>query len=197
MLVAVVVAGCGASAGDDGDPASSDGAPSARVERSPATVAEVKEAVSRFAPEDPASWRELGLLTMQAPRSVVSELADEVSAGDVDVRIGATYVVSLRSEPGDSVLGEALDDPDERVRVLAAGASVGLGGHEAIPVLIEALDSTVALPPNPVPVTLGSLAREGLVAYTGQDFVTEQEWRDWWERAGPTVRWDGNVYVAS
>lgn len=128
---------------------------------------------------------------------VQDAVAGFLQSQDLTERWAATYVLALRADSaqaGERLL-PILNDPEPSLRVIAAGSLIGLGQKEAIPVLIEALDSVVELPFNDPPELASELALEALTAYTGQSFDTVPEWQGWWAEVEDMLEWSGEDYA--
>jgi len=70
------------------------------------------------------------------------------------------------------------------VRSLCTHAVARLGGHRAIPLLIQALDDPGVTGPDPALSVKGG-AQFWLRVLTGQTFTDTEEWQRWWkENAG-------------
>jgi len=152
------------------------------------------------------AWRSLDAAVADAPAGVIDQARAHVSDPDDRVRLAAVYALSLAVGPEDiDVLLPALEDPQPGLRTIAAGALIGLGAKESIPVLIVALRSEEAVPGSHPPLPQWLLAETALVAYTGQDFgvgsavqagdasaqqAAVEAWSDWWQEYGAALKWD-------
>ena len=128
----------------------------------------------------------------------VPALAALLKDADPTVRFAAIYLVALLTDtPAEiDVLRRALDDPAPELRAMAAASLAGRGVVEALPVLIDLLDSDAQLPYSRPPTPVADQAWAALNLLTAQAFTTAGEWRAWWAAASPGLRWDGSAYVA-
>jgi len=152
------------------------------------------------------AWRSLDAAVAGAPAGVIDQARAHVSDPDDQIRLAAVYALSLAVGPDEvDVLLPVLDDPQPGLRTIAAGALIGLGAKESIPVLIDALRSEEAVPGSHPPLPQWLLAETALVAYTGQDFgvgsavqagdpsahqAAVDAWMDWWQEYGAALKWD-------
>jgi len=157
-------------------------------------LAPISAVIESFTPAsgrtDPA-FAQLNTLVLEAPRLAAQAAASLTTASREQTRLGAIYVLGLtaRSPRELAALRRALGDRILEHRVIAAGALIGMGEKEAIPVLIEALRRTGRLPFSNV--SEAAHAAEALGAYTGQDLGSDAEaWSDWFEAEGPALTWD-------
>jgi len=131
--------------------------------------------------------------------SPVGALAPLVEDADATRRFCAIYLIGITAtSPADiDILRGGLDDGEPAFRAIAAGALIGRGVAEAIPVLIDELDVDGQLPYSDPPMTISDYARDALEVATGQSHPDAAGWRAWWSQAGASLRWDGERYVAS
>jgi hypothetical protein len=131
----------------------------------------------------------------------------QLGDGRADVRYAAVYALALTAAPGpaEDALRGLLTAPEPTNRLLAAAALAGIGGKEALPVLIGELGSGGWVGYSEPPVQGWQLARLALLVYTGQDFGlrgaqtrtaaarSQKAWRRWWASYGSALRWDPNA----
>ena len=136
------------------------------------------------------------------PASVIAEAQAALASADPETHFAAVYALGLAVDAENAdILRPVLEDPELALRAIAAGALIGLGEAESLPVLIEALDSDELLPYSHPPRPVWILADSALSAYTGMDFgipagadqraASAAGWKDWWEANGAALTWDG------
>lgn len=164
--------------------------------------------ITRFDPAKPDSFLQLEEMIMDpathasAAEAAIAHLED----ADAGSRYAAIYLlVNVGTEDRAPELAMALDDPVLGLRAIAAGRLIGLGQKEAIPVLIEALTASDAIPYSDPPRPVWTLAREALPHYTGEDFgliaaadsaaaaATAAQWQAWWQALGASLQWDASA----
>lgn len=164
----------------------------------PMSPQEVVQAVEAFDPSDlDAGLARLNQAALRGEAGSVLAIAPALEAGDPASRWAAVYVAALLAETSEdaAALEVALVDSEPSLRVVAAASLIGLGQKEAIPVLIESLDSRDELPYSDPPEPVSGLARLALEAYTGQSFDDSAGWFIWWESVEDGLTWDGERYV--
>lgn len=194
VLVAGVVLLSACSGGSNGSvpPPTVDSAvdnPTAPVAGDPAAV------VTEF-DGDPARIGDLNQIALQGP-DVIEAIAPALDDPDPNVRWAAAYTIGIAADSIDAAqpLIDVIDDPEETIRVVAAGRLIGLGETRAIPVLVDATGSKGSMAFSDPQVPTAGFARDALAAYTGQDFPAASDWRDWWKREGSDLSWNGSAYV--
>src|SRR3989338_3217627 len=143
----------------------------------------------------PEALDKLNQALLDNPDGMAQQAQSYLRADAIKVRFAAVYALSLTADSSNAeALLPALQDPDIRLRTIAAGALVGLGRKEGIPVLIAALGSNELLPLSHPQRLLSTLAHQALPHYTGQDFGADpdaaQAWQAWWDQAGARLQWD-------
>lgn len=134
------------------------------------TPSPVPRLVSDF-DDSEAWWADLHRAVREAPQDVIEEARPLVASPDSRTRFAAVYALGLAVDADQAdLLLPTLEDPNPGLRILAAGALIGLGRVESIPVLIAALGSEDEIPYLDPPTRAWSLAHAGLAFYTGQDF---------------------------
>jgi hypothetical protein len=152
------------------------------------------DTLNRAILDDPGGVAQMGIASLPAE--------------DVQVRYAAVYALSLTADASQAeALLPALQDPDGRLRTIAAGALIGLGRKESIPILIAALSSDDAIPYSEPPTAQWQLAYRALNYYTGQDFgfqaageadaagraAAAQAWQAWWDQVGVQLHWEAST----
>jgi hypothetical protein len=152
-------------------------------------------AVQAYDPNDPATQARLDQIVDRGG-DVVPALGFLLRDENPDRRWAALYVIVplARSEHDIAVLRQALADPIPGFRVYAAVPLASRGVIEALPVLIEGLTLTEALPYGDSPRSLAQISRLTLEFYTGETFATPAEWAAWWERVRDNIEWSGAGY---
>lgn len=155
------------------------------------------DAVESFDGSPEAIVRLNGVLDLEG--DPIPALIPFLDDADTNRRFGAIYLIAILSDsPADfELLRRALDDSEPAYRAMAAGALVGGGVADAIPVLIDILESAGQLPYSEPPTALADYARDTLESTTGQSHPDADRWRAWWAQAGSSLRWDGARYVAN
>ncbi len=143
----------------------------------------------------PEALDEINQALLDNPSGLAQQAQAYLQSEDVKLRFAAVYGLSLAvDESNADQLLPVLQDPDIRLRTIAAGSLIGLGRKESIPILITALGSNEFLPMSHPPRSLSTLARQALPHYTGQDFGTgpgdAPAWQAWWDQAGARLQWD-------
>ncbi|HUG15744.1 MAG TPA: HEAT repeat domain-containing protein [Thermomicrobiales bacterium] len=158
-------------------------------------VLEAVAAVLAFNPNDPATLARLDEVIARGG-NIVPALEFLLHDENPDRRYAALYViVPLTRTPADiAVLKVALGDPNPGFRVIAAGALIGRGVVESIPVLIEGLSLQQGLPYSDPPRPLAQFSRQALEFYTGESFDTPDAWRAWWDSVRERIYWTGAGY---
>jgi HEAT repeats len=179
LAVLLALTGCGGNAEPEGP-----------------RVPDPAQAVRAFDPDElDVSIDRLNRASFASP-SAVRSLALLLGDPDPDRRWAAVYLVAiLVTEEQAEVLRPVLEDSDPNLRVMAAGALSRLGVVESLPVLIEGLRSEETLPFSDPPRPTADLAREALEAYTGEGFVSPEEWEQWWIGVRASLTWDGERFV--
>jgi hypothetical protein len=121
----------------------------------------------------------LGALpTLHCQDRVVTSLASPVA----EVREAAIQLVAeYRIREAYAALAVILrSDPEPLVRVEAARPLARLGGREAIPLLIDALDDP-GVTRTPPPMAVRSAAQFWLTVLTGKMLTTKADWESWWQ----------------
>lgn len=152
------------------------------------------------------SWVALHHAVQEAPQDVIREATELLGSADPAARFAAVYALGLTVDASQvHRLRPALSDPNPHLRTMAAGALIGLGEVESIPILIEALAGEENLPFVEPPTRAWTIAHAALTHYTEQDFglleaiqsgdeVGRQAalaaWQAWWAEAGPDLTWD-------
>lgn len=154
-----------------------------------------------------ASFQSLHAALDSDPEGLIVQAQAAMASSDIETRFAAVYALGLAvDETHTALLRPALQDPDLALRVIAAGALIGLGEPESIPVLVEALGSDDLLPYSHPSRPVWMFADATLGAYTGMDFgvpagaedqrgATAAAWQDWWEENGASLTWDGEAWV--
>jgi HEAT repeat protein len=136
---------------------------------------------------------------------------EHLDATDPDERWAAVYALTVSATPDDEAALAALreilgsDDVDERLN--AAGSVAAMGQSEALPVLIDLLDSDAQLRYLVLPAW--RVAADMLLAYTEEDFgildalepksraKAKAAWEAWWAERGSDLVWrpDDTTFV--
>jgi len=152
------------------------------------------------------SWADLHRAVQETPGDVIREAEELLGSPDLSTRFAAVYALGLTVDESQAyLLVPALSDQNQGLRTIAAGALIGLGEVESIPILIEALVGDESLPYLEPPTRAWTLAHAALIHYTGRDFgfleavrsddvVARQTavaaWQLWWAEAGLDLTWD-------
>jgi hypothetical protein len=158
-------------------------------------VVEAVVAVQEFNPGDPATLARLDDVISRGG-NVIPSLEFLLRDENPDRRYAALYVIVplTRTAEDVAVLKVALDDPNPGFRVVAAGALIGRGVVESIPVLIDGLSLQQGLPYSDPPRPLAQFSRQTLEFYTGESFATPEAWRAWWDSVHDRIYWTGAGY---
>jgi hypothetical protein len=128
-----------------------------------------------------------------AALSPLSGFTDHESA---EMRWGAVMSLGAigrqldKGEKTGPMIAKRLDDPDIWVRVTAAELCASSGFKEGLPALIDAVDSDLQLRLSEPPSPIATQALMALKLYTGQDFLKEAHWRDWWDQNQDSLEWN-------
>lgn len=152
------------------------------------------------------SWADLHRAVRETPEDVIREAGELLGSADPSTRFAAVYALGLTVDESNAhLLLPVLSDENEGLRTIAAGALIGLGEAQSIPILIAALASDEYLPFLEPPSRAWTLAHAALTHYTGQDFgfleavrsgdgaarqAAVEAWPTWWAEAGAQLTWD-------
>ncbi|MBI2472969.1 HEAT repeat domain-containing protein [Candidatus Uhrbacteria bacterium] len=165
------------------NPVSSEGLPS------------LEKVMETYDGEPNLSMQHLDEYVMQGP-GVIDEVTPFIRDKDPKNRWLSVYVIGRVSD-GErvQVLATLLEDEVEAVRVSAAGTMANKGYVNALPVLIESLDSTGLIEWLHPEREIADFSLEVLTFYTKQSFQTKQEWEQWWQQQGTNLTWNANEQV--
>ena len=146
----------------------------------------------------------------ERPDELRAAALEHLGEEDPNVHYAAMYALSLTAEPGESADGlrRYLGSDDLNERFLAAGSLLARGEKEAIPVLIDLLDSEDPVAYRDPPRMAWQVARSALLTFVEQDHglvdaegfedvsATKPAWERWWDEAGDAVQWieEGTYY---
>ena len=103
----------------------------------------------------------------------------------------AVYVIGRVSDVSNAqILLPLLQDEDEIVRISVAGTLANKGYTEALPVLIEAVDSTNSITYLHPEREISDFSLEVLMTYTDQNFVLKNDWLTWWDKNQSHLSWN-------
>lgn len=151
------------------------------------------------------SFARLDLLILNPDRheEAATAAAAHVNDSDPDVAFAAIYLLGLTGDATNTgALSRALENEHLALRTVAAGTLIGWGAADAVPILINALDSRETIPHSEPITPIANLAIEALPHYTGEDFglrtatsledltVAKSEWEAWYEEIGFRLEWN-------
>ncbi|NQV90075.1 HEAT repeat domain-containing protein [Candidatus Uhrbacteria bacterium] len=117
-----------------------------------------------------------------------------LGSSDPEILFAAVYLIV---NTGDALyapyLVPLLSHDDVLLRTVVAGRLIGWGEMASIPVLIESLDSDLMLPYADPPRRLSELAQEALPYYTKQDYISRNEWQQWWSQVKEQLIWNAST----
>jgi len=167
------------------------------------------DAVNAVAAFNPANEDTFDALeqVIDAGQVRVAVLRSPLTGANVERRWAAAYIgQALATTTADQrELRRRLSDADPSVRSLAAYGVLGIGGTDAIPVLIGVLESRASMRNSEPLETLATMADTRLTMMTRADFgfdVTDparrrtaiRQWRRWWREVRRTIRWDRTAH---
>lgn len=153
------------------------------------------------------SFRSLHGALESDPEGLILQAQAALGSSEIETRFAAVYALGLAvDEANAGLLLPALRDPDLALRMIAAGALIGLGEPESIPILIAAMDTDDLLPHSHPPRPMWMFADATLRWYTRIDFgltadaedqrqASAEAWRNWWEENGASLTWDGEAWT--
>jgi hypothetical protein len=128
--------------------------------------------------------------------AALSELSRFTNHESAEIRWGAVMslgAIGRQLDTGEKtgpMIAKCMDDPDIWVRVTAAELCASSGFKEGLSALIDAVDSDLKLRLSEPPSPIATQAIMALKLYTGQDFIEEAHWRDWWDQNQDSLEWN-------
>ncbi|PJA47532.1 hypothetical protein CO172_00915 [Candidatus Uhrbacteria bacterium CG_4_9_14_3_um_filter_36_7] len=145
---------------------------------------------ARYTPQSSRSMQNVDEYVMKGVIAI-EEAKPLLTSKKAQDRWVAVYVIGRVSDVSNAqILLPLLQDEDEIVRISVAGTLANKGYTEALPVLIEAVDSTNSITYLHPEREISDFSLEVLMTYTDQNFVLKNDWLTWWDKNQSHLSWN-------